>query len=117
LLVALYERVRDRAAAAQVAEAERVVAIDEYAAIFARCSHTPSLPPNLPWPFIVGSNPGTGKAGLARAAGAPAGARGQRPAARPGQLEQLARQARRQRLFLLVIHRVNPLHARLAELA
>src|SRR5207249_5714036 len=45
LLVALDQCMRDRAAAAQVAEPEGVVAVDEYATILAARSHTaaPSL--------------------------------------------------------------------------
>src|SRR5439155_19611499 len=47
LLVALDQRVRDRAATAQVAEAEGVMAVNEYAAILALRSHT------APSPFVT----------------------------------------------------------------
>src|SRR5262249_16200094 len=49
LLEAVDERVREGAAAAEVAEAERVVAVDEYAAV-----RTPA--PHRPLPQLIGRN-------------------------------------------------------------
>ena len=85
LLVALDQRVRDHAAAAQMAEAERVMTVNEYAAILALRSHT--TPPLVA--FILVSNFLPGKAGLAGAAGAEAAPLADRPAARPRERHQL----------------------------
>src|SRR5436305_5699460 len=67
---------------------------------------------------IVRSNALPGKAGLAGAAGPQAAvAFAHRPTARPGELDQLARQARREVGLARRVHRIDPLHLGFAELA
>src|SRR5262245_2031217 len=116
LLVALDQRVRDRPAAAQVAEAEGVVAVDEYAAIVPPGPH--GAPPLLLNP-IFGCPCGdtqvlTYPAGLAVPAGQHAL---EGPPTGPCQVEQLPRQTGRQLGLGSVEHWIGPLHVGLAQLA
>ena len=117
LLVALDQRVRDRAAAAQVAEAERVVAVDQYAAV-APASTLMTPPPSRS--TILGDLSGRGKPCRPRTAAAePAGlsALG-RPPAGPGQRRGARAAARSQTpTWSRSYTGIDPLHLGLAELA
>src|ERR671930_1614747 len=80
-----------------------------------RCVARMNSPPRCD--LILGSNSGPGKAGLARAARAPAVAVAPRPAARPRHIQQLARQRVGELALRRVVNGINPFDLRLAELA
>src|SRR3954466_2893457 len=79
-----------------------------------RCAR---MKPSPQCDFILASNPGPGKTRLAGTAGPPAVRLAHWPAARPGHVQQLARQRFGELGLGRAIDRVDPFDARLAELA